>query len=463
MSKRETKFSENWSEKFPWVIKDKSSIHSARCNICLKTFSIKNGGISDVNQHSKTALHIKNEKQMNSQRTITSCAGPSPGISRPATKDQLLNAEILQALNIVDTNQSFSSSNGDSERFRRMFPDSQIAAKYSQEETKSKYVIQFGLAPYVKEELINEVKKTPYSFKFDESTTSQVKKQYDGYVSFYSTSLGRIVTSYCGSLFVGHCTADDLVDHFFEFVRDLGLDLNLLLALGIDGPNVNKSFRAKLAKELEKRDATQFLDVGTCSIHIANNGFLEGIKCLKSVVNIDQFAIDLHFFFKLSAARREDYREICELTDVTAHYVLKHCQTRWLSLDKVLVRIIEQYANLKEYFLNKLPTLPAFKGKNGINQTERYQRIKSVLKSQTTLAYMSFIVHVCKDFKEFVIPLQSNEPKIHVLYTKSVKLVKDLLSRFVKSEHFMQGTKLLPVKEIVQAIGNKVKLKVFIL
>ena len=109
---------------------------------------------------------------------------------------------------------------------------------------------------------------------------------------------------------------------------DLGLDLNLLQALGIDGPNVNKSFKSKLAEELQKRGATHFLDDGTCSIHIANNAFLEGIKYLKDNVNVDQCAIDLDFFFKLSAARREDYRGVSELTDVTTHYVIKYCQTR---------------------------------------------------------------------------------------------------------------------------------------
>ena len=101
-------------------------------------------------------------------------------------------------------------------------------------------VVQFCIAPFVKDELITYVEKTPYSFKFDETTTSQVKKQYNRCVSFFSKILHEIVTSYCGFLFVGHCTADDLVDHFYEFLRDLGLDLNLLLVLGIDSPNVNK-------------------------------------------------------------------------------------------------------------------------------------------------------------------------------------------------------------------------------
>ena len=66
-----------------------------------------------------------------------------------------------------------------------MFPDSQIAAKYSQK-TKFKYVAQFGLAPFVKDELIADVQKSPYSFKSDETTNFQVKKQYEGYASFFS-------------------------------------------------------------------------------------------------------------------------------------------------------------------------------------------------------------------------------------------------------------------------------------
>ena len=99
-------------------------------------------------------------------------------------------------------------------------------------------------------------------------------------------------------------------------MRDLGLDFKLLLALVIIGSNLNKSFKSKLSEELQKV-ATHFLDVGTCSIHIVNNAFLEGIKYLKDNVIVDPFAIDL---------------QVCpELTGVTTHYVIKHCQTCWTS------------------------------------------------------------------------------------------------------------------------------------
>ena len=83
-----------------------------------------------------------------------------------------------------------------------------------------------------------------------------------------------------------------------------------------------------------------------------------------------------------------------------------HCQTRWLNLDRVLVRIIKQFDNIKEYFLVKLPILPVFKGKNGIRESERYQWIKNALTNPETKVYMSFVINVANNFKESVIPLQ---------------------------------------------------------
>ena len=96
---------------------------------------------------------------MKSQLLFKTSAGSLTGCSKTTMKDRILNAEIWQALNMVDKNCSFSSANGDSDRFKKMFPNSQIVAKYSQEETKPKYVVQFGLAPFVKDELITDVQK----------------------------------------------------------------------------------------------------------------------------------------------------------------------------------------------------------------------------------------------------------------------------------------------------------------
>ena len=57
-----------------------------------------------------------------------------------------------------------------------MFPDSNIAKQFNQQGTEAKYTIQFGIAEYVKEKLILDVSSKHFRFKFDETTTSQIKK-----------------------------------------------------------------------------------------------------------------------------------------------------------------------------------------------------------------------------------------------------------------------------------------------
>ena len=59
---------------------------------------------------------------------------------------------------------------------------------------------------------------------------------------YWSKRSDSFVHSYCGSLFVGHCTAVDLVEHYEEFVKLLDIDSKFLFQFGMDGPNVNLSF-----------------------------------------------------------------------------------------------------------------------------------------------------------------------------------------------------------------------------
>ena len=150
-----------------------------------------------------------------------------------------------------------------------------------------KYNIQFGLAPYIKQKLKSDCLDKPFVFLFDETTTSQVKKQYDGYIRFESSITNQIETHYCGSMFVGHCTAKDLLEHFFHFIEDLGLDIQHVMNLGMDGPNVNKKFNNDLKKELDSKAETSFLDIGSCNLHAVNNSFGKSVQVLKDLEIID--------------------------------------------------------------------------------------------------------------------------------------------------------------------------------
>ena len=60
-------------------------------------------------------------------------------------EDPVIKVEILQALHCTHQNYSFASVSSDNQRFRLMFPDSEIAKNYQQSETKIKYSIQYAI------------------------------------------------------------------------------------------------------------------------------------------------------------------------------------------------------------------------------------------------------------------------------------------------------------------------------
>ena len=90
--------------------------------------------------------------------------------------------------------------------------DPEIARNYKQTETKVKYSVQFGIAEQAINTPIKEFSKTPFIFKFYEATTSQIKKQYNRYIQYRSSKHGKVLSAYVGSLFLGHCDHQQLMN-----------------------------------------------------------------------------------------------------------------------------------------------------------------------------------------------------------------------------------------------------------
>ena len=176
-------------------------------------------GVGVNQRHEKVDKHLKRLNDVNCQATFASSV-QNFFMNRGNTKviltseQQVRNPVIVRALNVVENNISFNSCDEDNDLYQRMFPDSNISKNYCQSRGKVKYVIQFRISPYIKELVQSDIQGQPFTFHFDETTNNQVKKQYDGYVTCFSPNHKEISSAYCGSLYVGKCTADDMLIHF---------------------------------------------------------------------------------------------------------------------------------------------------------------------------------------------------------------------------------------------------------
>ena len=149
MSNRKTKYNKNWESEYDWLQCCTGDQFSANCKLCKKIFSISGGGVAQVKSHACSKIHLCRIKGRQEQSLFNKDRDNVIKLNQCrinfSHEEQVRKAEIIQALKSVKSNYSFVSASGDGERFKEMFPDSQITKEYKQNETKCKYTIQYGI------------------------------------------------------------------------------------------------------------------------------------------------------------------------------------------------------------------------------------------------------------------------------------------------------------------------------
>ena len=102
---------------------------------------------------------------------------------------------------------------------------------------------------------------------------------------------------------------------------------------------------------------------------------------------------------------------------------MKHTSTRWLSMNYVCIRLLEQLPNLKEYFLKFRPKT------NHCNELKRQKGIKESnhLADPMSEVYLLFCAFATGDFESFLLQFQNDQPMIHMLYDGMFNLLTNVV------------------------------------
>ncbi|XP_069124894.1 uncharacterized protein [Argopecten irradians] len=129
---------------------------------------------------------------------------------------------------------------------------------------------------------------------------------------------------------------------------------------------------------------------------------------------IEDLLVDTYFHFYHSSSRKEKYKEFTEFCDVEPTKILKHCSTRWLSLEKCVKRPLDHWPALQSYF-------------NSHDDVERPGRIKRIaghLSSPEMMMYYLFLSFILEPLNEFNTTFQADESKIGYMAEEIKRLLK---------------------------------------
>lgn len=128
--------------------------------------------------------------------------------------------------------------------------------------------------------------------------------------------------------------------------------------------------------------------------------------------DVEDFALSLFGLFKVSAGRREDFKQIQVNMNLNEELFIKHSQVRWLSIGPALQRIIDQWQAICAYVaqLEKDPkTVP---------KSVNFKLIRDAIHKPDMKFKIIFLLSVIPLFEEFLREFQSEQPLIHILYTR---------------------------------------------
>ncbi|KAE8740587.1 hypothetical protein FOCC_FOCC013887 [Frankliniella occidentalis] len=361
-----------------------------------------------------------------SAATVAKAGAGLHGLERYSVKTDVTRADIIWCLHCVVNHSSASAGGKAVDLFPLMFPDSGIAARMQLGRLKIGYSVTYGLAPYFHDKVVQEIRESKcIVVMFDESLNKcSQENQMDLAVKFWSSSTNEVVTRYFDSAFLGRSRSPDLVAGFCSKFR--GEQLDRLLMIAMDGPNVNFKFLREISVHLTAGDPDKpkLLEMGSCGLHVVHNSFKEGVKAtgwglvtyLRATYNV----------FKDVPARRAKYTEWTG----SKKFPSKYCAVRWLNNAATADRGRDILPNMIE-FVDKVEE----GGRDDKIKSTSFSQVAKAVKDQLLGPKLAFFAFVARLVEPFLTAYQTNKPMAPYLHTDLSALVRDLYKLFVKKEY----------------------------
>ena len=400
-----------------WIASDPRDSCTTICTVC--DCKLKDCNKTGLLRHKATAKHVS---QFNAKKNSFSMDKFFKKPTSPDTETMAAKAEVLLAGFMAELHVPFLHADHLTEVMKKMFPDSKIAESMTMKRTKASYVMQEGIAVEESESLSSLCKNTKFSLLIDESTDISVSQVLAIVVRFFQNR--KVTDALLTTVEVEDSSAQGLYTAVKKVFHDRSVPLSNIFGFGSDNCStmmgVNSGFQALL-----KEDVPGVFIMG-CVCHsfalCANHASKHLPSWLESLIK------DICRYFARSSKRKHQFNLIQETVQAPAHRILKLAQTRWLSRGQVIARIMEQWDALLLFFQSEARS----------DRVDGAAKIHETMNTVGTKHMLLFLNYILPKVDKLNVEFQSQDFRLHKLYSSVCDEYRGILSMFIKDEVIQQ-------------------------
>lgn len=411
------------SNSYSWATVSRKGPSYALCTVCSRDVSVAYGGTKDLRRHEQTNLHRASSKSINTSSSLATFFSSKPG---PKREQAVVEAEVKFAYFIGEHHLAINVADHCSQLFSSLFPDSTIARAFKCGRTKATAIMKV-IAQEVMEDILLRLKESQFFSIHTDETTDIIVQQHCGIMlRFFDNTDGVVRCVFFKLEPVENADAEGLfqtIDH--NFTSEGPLCYSKLVGMGSDGTNVMLGKRNSVLTRLKAKQPS--LISFHCNCHLA--ALIANHACSVLPDYLEDLTISIWYYFQKSAKRQRLFKEFQQFVQCKPHKLLKAAQTRWLSLEACVQRLLEQYDALLSYFRSTEET------------SAQVRRITDTLEKEISKLYLMFLNDALPVINIFNKLMQKQSPTVHILHREVNTFVKKLLLRFIKP-NVVQSTKI---------------------
>jgi hypothetical protein len=368
-------------------------------------------------------LHKQSQKHVTNLQSKKGTLQISKFFSKPKEAnldDQVAEAEVRLTAFMAEHSVPFIHVDHLIDCCKKIFPGSNIAQRMKLKRSKASSVMQYGIAHNERQHIVSICRNQKFSVIIDDSTDVSVTQILAVVVRYFDFDKSQVVDSLFDLVEVEDSSSDGLFTAFSKLMTDNAIPFHNIVGFASDNcatmMGSHSGFQAKLR-------------------HIIPNVFVIGCVCHSFALCanaaskrlpswLEAFVKNVCFHFSKSSKRNVQFQLIQDVVQSAKHRVLKLCETRWLSRQAVLERILEQWDALKVFFQSE-------------TATDKVDGAGNIFQQMTTVGtkhMLLFVAYVLAKVNSMSLEFQAENFRLHKLYSTIVNEYRCLFALFVRED-----------------------------